>query len=241
MESALATYWEFFEADRKKDAVAWAKVNSYPHIRVAATGKIQQYSTESEYAQQASWEERETTGWVQTIGIEPKIIHESADRVHLAGGWTRYNAEHQPILSNRVVYVLSRQRLNWGIQARFACGAAKTWQTGDDQVVVAKIEDIVQTAQSARSASLQKISNYPFILVESSGLTKIENKQAMLNSPLAGIFQDGIHFEIQVLHGGLLGSNLSISIELPNRKRRELVILVSTSTDKPLLLAASLF
>ncbi len=112
-------YWEFFRADRAKDAEWWADVMSYPHVRVAAPTGSAYFETPEAYASNASWEAREATGWVLSRGVEPVRLHESADKVHLAGGWTRYDIDDEPILSNRVTYVLTRLDGRWGIQARF--------------------------------------------------------------------------------------------------------------------------
>ena len=81
---------------------------SYPHTRVSARGSARYYQTPRDYAEGASWEAIEATGWVRTRGVEPVRLHESADKVHLAAGWTRYDAEDEPILSNRVTYILTR-------------------------------------------------------------------------------------------------------------------------------------
>ncbi len=93
---------------------------SYPHVRVSADAAAPRlYPTARNYAQSASWDRFKATGWVRTDGIEPVRTHESADKVHLADGWTRYTAAGERILSNRVTYVLTRIDGSWGIQARF--------------------------------------------------------------------------------------------------------------------------
>ena len=112
-------YWEFFRADRAKDPERWADVMSYPHVRVAAPTGSAYFETPEDYSSNASWEAREATGWVLSRGVQPVRLHESPDKVHLAGGWTRYNIDNEPILSNRVTYVLTRIDGRWGIQARF--------------------------------------------------------------------------------------------------------------------------
>ena len=117
-------YYEFFRADSAKEAKAWAAVMQYPHVRVSAITKPVYYETPEEYAARASWTKREATGWVRSVGVEPVRLHagrgaETANKVHLAGGWTRYNANDEPILRNRVTYVLTRIDGSWGIQARF--------------------------------------------------------------------------------------------------------------------------
>ena len=145
-------YYGFFEADRAKDAAAWAGVMRYPHVRVAASGVTEYFETSGDYADAADWTEREATGWVRTRGRRPTRLHESGNRVHLVGGWTRYDAADAPILWNRVTYIVTRPaglhgstppatgelpalphasavgetppaEGSWGIQARFALGA----------------------------------------------------------------------------------------------------------------------
>ena len=153
-------YFGFFEADAAQDGDAWAAVMSYPHVRVAASGDVLYFETARDYADDADWSSRVATGWVRTRGLEPMRLHESSDRVLLLGGWTRFNADDEPILWNRVTYILTkpgglhggtppatgecpncltRQRSgkappaegSWGIQARFALG---TYDGSDDEV-----------------------------------------------------------------------------------------------------------
>ena len=153
-------YFGFFEADAAQDGDAWAAVMSYPHARVAASGEVLYFETARDYADDADWSSRVATGWVRTRGREPVRLHASSDRVLLLGGWTRFNAEDEPILWNRVAYILTRpgglhggtppatgecpncltrQRSgkappaegSWGIQARFALG---TYDGSDDEV-----------------------------------------------------------------------------------------------------------
>ncbi|MCE2461113.1 MAG: hypothetical protein J4F38_10075 [Pseudomonadales bacterium] len=138
-------YFEFFRADSAKDAHAWAAVMSYPHTRVSATGNSPYYETPEDYAARASWTAREATGWVRSVGVDPVRIHESADKVHLAGGWTRYNAADEPILRNRVTYIVTRLEGSWGIQARFGTDSFTEGEVLDSSaplaVVAAHLED----------------------------------------------------------------------------------------------------
>ncbi len=112
-------YRGFFRADNAKNAPAWAAVMSYPHVRVSAPGGTVRYESPKAYADAADWTSREATGWVRSEGVTPRRLHETPEKVHLLGGWTRFNAEDNPILENRVTYILTRIEDSWGIQARF--------------------------------------------------------------------------------------------------------------------------
>ena len=129
-ETPEEAYFGFFEADASQNGDAWAAVMSYPHVRVAASGPTVYFVDARDYADAADWTSRVATGWVRTRGREPVRLHESAERVHLVGGWTRLNASDEPILHNRVTYILTRPGSSWGIQARFALGAH---DGGDDE------------------------------------------------------------------------------------------------------------
>ncbi|MCY4014191.1 MAG: hypothetical protein OXG82_15925 [Gammaproteobacteria bacterium] len=114
---------------------------SYPHVRVAASGPTVYFATARDYADAADWTSRVATGWVRTRGREPVRLHESAERVHLVGGWTRLNASDEPILRNRVTYILTRPGLSWGIQARFALGA---YEGNDEAAAGSAAEDATE-------------------------------------------------------------------------------------------------
>ena len=73
-------------------------------------------------------------------GIEPVRLHESDDKVHLAGGWTRFNADDEPILSNRVTYILTRIEGAWGIQARFGTDSFAEGESVDATGAVGVVE-----------------------------------------------------------------------------------------------------
>lgn len=149
-------YFGFFEADRSKNGEAWAAVMSYPHVRVAATGRIEYFDTSRDYADAADWTERVATGWVRTAGRQPIRLHASGDKAHLVGGWTRYDAADAPILWNRVTYIVTRPAGSWGIQARFALGA---YDGRDDQ----------GTAEAAVEAAMTQVRRYYDALAEADG------------------------------------------------------------------------
>jgi hypothetical protein len=67
-----------------------------------------------------SWNAVEATGWDHSVEQEPEIVHAGDSRVHIAGGWTRYTKDNEPILSSYVTYVVTRLGDSWGIQSRFA-------------------------------------------------------------------------------------------------------------------------
>ena len=127
-QSPEETYEEFFLWFNSEDAEGWANVMQYPHVRISSgvnssylsTSGLSYFETKDDYANAVSWEGFKSTGWVRTHRIDPVRIHESEHKVHLAGGWTRYDKNDEPILSNRVTYILTQiLKGTWKIQARF--------------------------------------------------------------------------------------------------------------------------
>ena len=173
-------YWEFFRADRAQDAERWADVMSYPHVRVAAPTGSAYYETPEAYASNASWEAREATGWVLSRGADPVRLHESTDKVHLAGGWTRYNIDDEPILSNRVTYVLTRIGDRWGIQARF--GVDSFNEDESYEATSAAAVDVVERFHSAlRGGDFEtcaRLCGYPLTEVGIGEVQQFEDASA---------------------------------------------------------------
>ena len=161
-EAPEDAYFEFFRADAAQDPEAWAAVMSYPHTRVSATGRSPYYETPEDYAARASWTERVATGWVRSVGVDPVRIHESADKVHLAGGWTRYNAEDEPILRNRVTYILTRIDGSWGIQARFGTDSFTEGEGIDSSAPVGVVAAHLENWAAGDVATATETLVYPF-------------------------------------------------------------------------------
>lgn len=178
-------YFEFYKADASQNGDAWAAVMSYPHVRVAANGKTQYFDTARDYADDADWTSRVATGWILTRGREPVRFHESPNKVHLVGRWTRYNADDDPILWNRVTYIVTKPADSWGIQARFALG---TYHDGsDDEAAIAQAVEIA-TGQVRRyyealgkndGDTCANLCRFPLINVGVGEVTRIENSNEL--------------------------------------------------------------
>lgn len=169
-------YWGFFRADSAKNAVAWANVMSYPHVRVSARGRFHYFDTPEEYAADADWTAREATGWVRSQGRDPVRLHESADKVHLLGGWTRYNADNEPILSNHVTYILTKPGDFWGIQARFATESFSGSDDGEAaNAATALVRQFGEDLNHGNLGACASLCRYPFVQVGIGEVRKIED------------------------------------------------------------------
>lgn len=119
-ESPEAAYWAFFETFNDRSASGRAGVMSYPHVRVsAATIAPKITDTAEEFEAAASWEAVEREGWAWTQPVTPRVMHRSPDKVHFAGGWTRFRADGSAISRNRLLYIATEMDDGWGIQGAF--------------------------------------------------------------------------------------------------------------------------
>ena len=230
-----AAYFGFFKADRAKNADAWAAVMSYPHVRVAATGKTDYFDTSRAYADAADWTSREATGWVRTVGREPVRLHESSDRVHLLGGWTRYNAEDEPILWNRVTYILTRPVGSWGIQARFAVGSYDA--RDDEPAAEAAVDAAIGSVRRYYDAldkndrnACARLCRFPMIEVGVGEIARIEDGTRLGQRVSRGTGRIS-NLEIRAAQSGADGIIVALTAEYASGGGEQSVLVVGREAD----------
>lgn len=228
-------YWAFFDRFNARDAVGWAGVMSYPHVRVSparddaaprTTSRV--FANGEEYAAQAptAFERIAATGWVRTEGIEPVRVHEADDRVHLAGGWTRYNADDRPILTNRVSYILTRLDEGWGIQARFGIDsfAEGTDTSASEGAAMALAEHSITTINAGDREAYSSLYAFPLVTV-GVGTVQVTESAEGLRYP----FADGtkLAIESRVIQAGATAVNLAAEVRGDGTTFDELVLMTA--------------
>ena len=226
------TYYGFFEADAAQDADAWAAVMTYPHVRVAASGRFFIAETPEDYMAIAKrdWTERVKTGWVRSRGREPVRLHETSNRVLMVGGWTRFNKRGEPILHNRVTYILTRHVDSWHIQARFGLGA---YDGSDDseaanQAAAAACRIVWQYYDALAnddSAACADLCRYPLIDVSFGEVTRIEDG-AELERYLSRQKTQFSNLDISAAQAGPAGVNVAVTTEYSSGGGEQTLILV---------------
>ena len=171
-ESPEAAYWAFFETFNAKSASGRAGAMSYPHIRVsAARAEPSIQATAEEYEASASWDAVERAGWAWTQPITPRVVHWSPDKVHFAGGWTRYRADDSVISQNRLLYIATELDEGWGIQGAFSVDG---YLSGDDasessQAAMAVIDRTMTTLAAGEVDAWLDCFHYPNVIVFAPG------------------------------------------------------------------------
>ena len=188
------------------------------------------FETPEEYAARASWDDRIETGWVRSEGVDPRIVHETENLVHLAGGWTRFDKNNQSILQNRVVYILTKPERRWGIQARFACGAMKTWQsqtdTGAEDLVAAFFERLQEGFDQAA-----QMVRYPLTKVGVGTVQKFADSASFANYLESKSVNQFTLQTIEIAQNGINGANVGVVAKSPSGRVVNFLILVSKGKD----------
>ena len=145
--TALDAYWGFFASFNSRNAETFSAALNYPHVRVSSRGTPAVVPSLADHAATASWDRFLATGWDHTIGHEPRVLHDSPDRAHIVGGWTRVDADGGNVLMNRVTYIVTKTDAGWGIQSRFGTDGGTTTANGESgehhERAVALVEDYI--------------------------------------------------------------------------------------------------
>ena len=226
-ESPEAAYFAFLETFNARDADGWAGVNAWPHARVSAAASDSSihwrpptriFANAGEYLSAPLWDELEATGWARSESSPPRIVQSSKVKAHIAGGWTRYNADGQAMASNRVIYVATRTRDGWGLQAQlktdsFADGVDFSAQ---QQAAVDAVESSLELLGSRRVEAYAESLAYPFTLVGAPGVIIVIDSAAEMAAAMRSVGDDRLDApsgSAQMVNCGDSGANVAFQIE----------------------------
>lgn len=113
---ALDAYMETFNAH---DWLRNAETLNYPHVRIAS-GKVTVWDSAGEYAR-ANPDRISRTfeqGWHHSALEDRSVIQSSADKVHVALRFTRYDEHGAALATYPSLWIVTLSDGHWGIQAR---------------------------------------------------------------------------------------------------------------------------
>ena len=236
--SAEETYEEFFLWFNSENAEGWANVMQYPHVRISSgvnssylsTSGLSYFETKNDYANAVSWESFKASGWVRTHRIDPVRIHESEHKVHLAGGWTRYDENDEPIVSNRVTYILTQIiKGTWKIQARFGVDSFNeledhSYSSNSAIDIVQQHLDAWNTADFSRCIDL---ANYPLIDVGTGRISQFDTPEDYAEVLARREWFVTSDYKINAFQIGSNGVNISVDANLANGDNEQIIFLVA--------------
>ena len=223
-DAGLHAVDRFLETWNSRDKVAWADSLHYPHVRPSPGGPSRVSLSAAAYASAFSYDRVLATGWDHTEWDYRRVLQVSADKVHLAGEWSRYDASGRKLRTNLVVYVATRIGPRWGIQARFGADSRDP-DAGVSARVRLALERALEALASGDAAALERGLHAPVVQIEPGAVREwsgaaelIDGTPELRGAKLA---------TLELVHVGDLGANVALDLDGP--ERRQAVVLMTNA------------
>lgn len=114
---AMAAMDEFMLGFNGRDPDAWAASLNYPHVRFAS-GTVTVWDSAEEFAETRAFETLPRTGWDHSHWLTRDVVLVSAEKVHIATVFARYNSDNEVLATYQSLYIITKVSGHWGTQAR---------------------------------------------------------------------------------------------------------------------------
>jgi hypothetical protein len=115
--AAMKLLDEYMAAWNRKDVTAWERTFHFPHYRLAS-GKMNVLERPGQQDEARLWQTMAASGWHHSKWDRRRIVHASADKIHVDTKFTRYRADGSRIGSYESLYILTREDGRWGVKLR---------------------------------------------------------------------------------------------------------------------------
>lgn len=118
-ESAARDVMEaFLAAFNDRDEAAWADTLHFPHVRIASHD-VAVYQDRSAFLDASDLNEfAEQTGWDYSTWEDMQIVQSSAEKVHIAVSFSRFDPQGMRLATYQSFYVVELLDGRWGVRAR---------------------------------------------------------------------------------------------------------------------------
>ncbi len=208
----------FITTWNSRDPKQWAAALNYPHVRPSPFGPIVVAKDAAQYASRVDFNKVVATGWDHSEWDYRKVIHTSAQKIHVAGQWSRYNIEGEIIHTNPVVYIVTRSTDQWGIQARFGSDYAGDDHdsSGLEERCFKLVQDFVNHFNNRNVDACAELLNYPHYGIGVGELREHLAPSAFgLTDTILGIES------MQSLQTGIRSANLALEIKVQEMSQPE--------------------
>lgn len=113
VQAGLQVLQDFMRTFNARDALAWAQVMNYPHVRLAGDQVIVWHNAAANDLTPLA-----NTGWAYSRWDFIRPVQADATKVHFALQFTRYDAQDRARQSFQALYVVTLQDGHWGVQSR---------------------------------------------------------------------------------------------------------------------------
>lgn len=115
--AAMKLLDDYMSAWNNKDIEAWERTFQFPHYRLAS-GQMSVLERPGMQDGARIWKTMADSGWHHSKWDHRRIIHATADKVHVDTKFTRYRADGSRIGSYESLYVLTKENGHWGVKLR---------------------------------------------------------------------------------------------------------------------------
>jgi len=219
----------FLRTFNSRDVVAWAGSLNFPHVRPSPMGKITPFESEEHYIAAFNYDHILASGWDHSEWDYRKVIHTSAQKIHVAGQWTRYTATGERLLSTPIVYIVTQQDDKWGIQSRFGADYVEDGDTNDMESRGFKlIHDFINRSNEGHSSACTELVNYPHYDIRAGDLNRSDNPTELI-LPTGMIRVNSLYAVQTGTHS--MNAALDISLTTKTEKRQRQLILNLNDRD----------
>ncbi len=113
--AAMKLLDEYMATWNSKDVTAWESTFHFPHYRLAS-GKMSVLERPGQQDATRLWQA--IPDWHHSKWDRRRIVHASADKIHVDTKFTRYRADGSRIGSYESLYILTREDGRWGVKLR---------------------------------------------------------------------------------------------------------------------------
>jgi len=107
---------EYMSAWNRKDLAGWEQTFHFPHYRLAG-GKMTVLERPGLQDASKVWASA-GSDWHHSQWDRRRIIHASADKVHIDTMFTRYRADGSKIGTYESLYIVTKEEGKWGVKMR---------------------------------------------------------------------------------------------------------------------------
>ena len=201
---------KFITTFNSRDVSVWANSLQFPHVRPSPLGPIRAIPDKEAYVEGFSYDPVIASGWDHSEWDYKQFLHKSPNKLHVAGQWSRYDADGNKILSTPITYIVTKLDGNWGIQSRFGSDYAGDDDTSGFETRVFRLyETFIAHYNNGNIEACAELLNYPHFRIEPGELNEItEPKQ----------FQKGAdHIQVDglmAIQTGHKSANLAVDITI---------------------------
>ena len=230
--AALEAYRRFFTAFNAQDSTGWTAARHLPHVRVSPRTPTVVIEYEGAHGT-STWDDLRATGWNHSIALEPILLHESASKVHIVGGWTRHRADGSPLLRNHATYIATRSNGTgggqWAIQGQFGIDAGPPGLTdAHAHEATELVAEYLSRWDDRDFAGCAELANYPLVGVEVGDVRHWADAAAFAQA----LEQSHWHLittrTLRVVQAGPAAVNVALDVVLDGGDRRELAVFMCT-------------